>query len=69
MLNIYTDGVVEAMDSDHTLYGAQRLVEVVDRLYDSSPREVVRGIRESIEAFAGNAPLSDDTTYIVCRIM
>lgn len=69
LLVMYTDGVVEAMDSDHVQYDTQRLVEVVDRSYDSSPREVVRRIRESIEAFVGNAPLSDDTTYIVCRIM
>lgn len=68
LLVMYTDGVVEAMDSDHVLYGAQRLAEVVDRSYDSSPREVLRKIRESIEAFVGNTPLADDTTYIVCRV-
>jgi len=69
LLVMYTDGVVEAMNSDHIQYGAQRLAEVVDRFYDSSPREVVRRIRESIEAFVGNVPLADDTTYIVCRIL
>jgi sigma-B regulation protein RsbU (phosphoserine phosphatase) len=68
LLVLYTDGVIEAADPNNDLFGTDRLVGVVERLYDSSSRDVVRGIRQSIEGFVVDRPLSDDTTLVVCRI-
>jgi sigma-B regulation protein RsbU (phosphoserine phosphatase) len=68
LLVLYTDGVIEATDSGDNLFGTERLLQVVERLHDSSPKEVIRGIRETIEEFVVDRPLSDDVTLVVCSI-
>jgi sigma-B regulation protein RsbU (phosphoserine phosphatase) len=68
LLVLYTDGVIEAGDPNDTQFGIDRLVESVERRQDSSPREVIQGIRESMEGFMGDRPPSDDITLVVCRI-
>ncbi len=68
LLVLYTDGVIEAADPNNTFFGTDRLVGVVERLRDSSPREVVLGIRQAMEGFIGDRLPSDDITMVVCRI-
>jgi sigma-B regulation protein RsbU (phosphoserine phosphatase) len=68
LLVLYTDGVVEATDPNNNLFGMDRLVGAVERLYNSSLKEMVQGIRQSVEGFVVGRPLSDDTTFVVCRI-
>ena len=68
LLVLYTDGVIEAADPNDDQFGTDRLVRVVERLHNSSPREVIWGIREAVEGFVVDRPLSDDITLVVCRI-
>lgn len=68
LLVMYTDGVTEAMNPQNEEFGNERLVAMIERLYQSTPKEVVRGIREGLENFSGGQPLADDTTVLVCRI-
>jgi sigma-B regulation protein RsbU (phosphoserine phosphatase) len=68
LLVLYTDGVIEAAAPDNALFGSNRLAGVVERLQDSSPREVILGIRESMEGFIGDRLPSDDITLVACRI-
>jgi sigma-B regulation protein RsbU (phosphoserine phosphatase) len=68
LLVMYTDGVTEAVDPQNEEFGSERLVVIIERLYQSTPKEVVRGIREGLENFSGGQPLADDTTVLVCRI-
>jgi len=68
LLAMYTDGVTEAVDPQNEEFGSERLVATIERLYQSPPKEVVRGIREGLEDFGGGKPLADDTTVVVCRI-
>jgi sigma-B regulation protein RsbU (phosphoserine phosphatase) len=67
LLVMYTDGVVEAADPAKDFFGEAHLAEIVERLHDSSPRDVVRGVRQSLESFVMGKPLSDDITLVVCR--
>jgi sigma-B regulation protein RsbU (phosphoserine phosphatase) len=67
LMVMYTDGVVEAANPANNFFGVDHLAEVVRRLHASSPREVVRGIRQSLESFVMGKPLSDDITLVVCR--
>ena len=64
---MYTDGVVEAADHAKNFFGSDHLAEVVRGLYTSSPREVVRAIRQDLEGFMMGEPPSDDMTLVVCR--
>jgi sigma-B regulation protein RsbU (phosphoserine phosphatase) len=68
LLVLYTDGVIEAENPNNDLFGTDRLLEVVERLHNSSPREVLLGIRETMEGFIMDRSLSDDTTLVVCRV-
>jgi sigma-B regulation protein RsbU (phosphoserine phosphatase) len=68
LLVLYTDGVIEAANPNNDLFGTERLVRVVEQLHNSSPKEVMRGIREAIEEFVEDRSPSDDITLIVCRI-
>jgi sigma-B regulation protein RsbU (phosphoserine phosphatase) len=68
LLVLFTDGVIEAANPENELFGTEHLVEVVQRLHNSSPREVILGIRKTVEEFIENSPLADDITLVVCRI-
>ncbi len=69
LLVMYTDGLIEASNPGNHSFGADQLAGVVERLHDSSSREVVRGIRMSLEGFVMGKPLLDDITLVVCRIV
>jgi sigma-B regulation protein RsbU (phosphoserine phosphatase) len=68
VLVLYTDGVVEATDRDDNLFGTERLAHTVQRWHRSPPREIVHGIRQSIEEFSAGRPLADDVTLVVCKV-
>jgi sigma-B regulation protein RsbU (phosphoserine phosphatase) len=68
LLVMYTDGVTEAVDPQNEEFGSERLVAMIEPLYQSPPKEVVSAIREGLESFSGGKPLADDTTVVVCRI-
>jgi sigma-B regulation protein RsbU (phosphoserine phosphatase) len=68
LLVLYTDGVTEATAPNDELFGTDRLVKAIEQWRDASPRAVIQGIRQTVEAFTVDRPLSDDTTLVVCRI-
>jgi sigma-B regulation protein RsbU (phosphoserine phosphatase) len=68
VLVLYTDGVVEAMDSGNALFGTERLARVLKEAYSALPRDVVRVLRADLESYAGQKALTDDTTFVVCRV-
>jgi serine phosphatase RsbU (regulator of sigma subunit) len=67
LLVFYTDGVTEAENSSHELFGEERLIGVVSRYAHLSPDELIGRIREEIVSFASGAPQSDDITLMVLR--
>ena len=68
LLVMYTDGVTEAVNLQNKEFGRERLAALIERVYQSTPKEVVLEIREGLEVFGGGKPLADDTTVVVCRI-
>ena len=60
----YTDGVPEATDGNEELYGMERLEQVLCRHADAPPEELLRRIKEDIDAFVGDAPQFDDITML-----
>lgn len=62
-LFLYTDGVTEAMNYAHKLYGEKHLTEVLSRT-DANPRAIVTTVNTDVAAFAGETEQSDDLTAL-----
>lgn len=61
-LFLFTDGVTEAENSHHQLFGDDRTESVLHMRRD--PRAHLSAMHEAIDAFVGNAPQSDDITML-----
>ena len=66
-LFVYTDGVTEASDKNHQLFGEQRLVDALNKSVDALPEELLKNVKDSIDAFVGDAPQFDDITMLAFR--
>jgi len=60
-----TDGVVEAADSEGTLFGEDRLTEVLRREHPASAAEILNEVFTQVEAHS--AVQADDITVVVLR--
>jgi serine phosphatase RsbU (regulator of sigma subunit) len=60
---LYTDGVVEALNTRGQVYGDDRLREVAARPAPG-PDALVRAIDDDVRAFAAGQPQSDDVTIV-----
>jgi len=61
----YTDGIVEAMNSDKELYGFERLTAAVEKAADKGARDMLDAMLADVGAFVGEAEQHDDMTVIV----
>jgi sigma-B regulation protein RsbU (phosphoserine phosphatase) len=66
-LVIFTDGVVEAIDSKEDEYGEAELIRLVDRRVAAAPSELLRGLLEELNTFVGNTPQHDDMTCLLLK--
>jgi len=62
-LFLYTDGVTEAQNPAHQLFGRNQLLEVLGE-GDSKPNETLKLVRKRIRQFADGEPQSDDITML-----
>ena len=67
VLVIYTDGIVEARDAQETMFGSDRLRELVSN-GPSSAQELLDAIVMAVQAHQGNTLGVDDQTLIVLGI-
>jgi sigma-B regulation protein RsbU (phosphoserine phosphatase) len=67
-LVLLTDGVTEAANHDDAQFGADRALEFIRSHLQNSAAELVRGIHETVRAFAGGGPPSDDISSVVCKV-
>jgi sigma-B regulation protein RsbU (phosphoserine phosphatase) len=63
----YTDGVTEAMDKNNEMYGAERVLEILNDNHDSTSEEILMRVSEGVKEFVGNAPQFDDITMLAFR--
>lgn len=64
MMCLYTDGVVEAEDRDHKLFGEERLLDCFEGKSESDSAEIIASVKESIEAFIKGNSQFDDMTML-----
>ncbi len=67
-LFLYTDGVTEAMDSACNLFSEHRLEEVLRRMAERTPRELIQGVMSAVQRFTAGAEQSDDITALAIQL-
>jgi sigma-B regulation protein RsbU (phosphoserine phosphatase) len=67
LLVFYTDGVTEAMNASHDLFGEERLQATVAANANASAQEVLDAILDAVREFTGDVEQSDDLTLFVIR--
>lgn len=64
-----TDGIVETVSIDKTLFGIERLRGFIVRNRHLSARGIVDGLYQAARDFAGHLKQHDDITCIVVKIL
>ena len=64
---LYTDGVTEATNAENALYGEERLASLLNTMNGLSGEALCRAVKADIDAFAGDAPQSDDITMLYLK--
>lgn len=65
---LYTDGVTEAENNEHKLYGEDRLAKILTKAKDYVPMDICHIVEDDVTKFAEGAPQSDDITMLAFRI-
>ena len=70
-LFLYTDGVTEAINETEELYGGARLLHTLNGAVspETSSREILAAVRDSLSAYVGEAEQSDDITMLGLRFL
>jgi sigma-B regulation protein RsbU (phosphoserine phosphatase) len=63
-LFVYTDGVAEANDKVHNMFGMDRIVTVLNENQDSTPDDTIKNMLIAVEDFCDGAEQFDDTTML-----
>jgi sigma-B regulation protein RsbU (phosphoserine phosphatase) len=64
---LYTDGVTEAENPEHALFGMDRLLDTARKTGAVAPDEFLQTMKRAVRGFADGAEQSDDLTMLVIR--
>lgn len=67
-LLVYTDGVTEAENANHTLFGEERLRKTCEKMKAQSSSNIIKGVAEAVNEYVGEAPQSDDITILHLKL-
>ena len=67
LLFLYTDGLTEAENANHELYGEQRMMQCLSAMSVTRPREIIESLQDNVEVFVDGAQQSDDLTMLAVR--
>lgn len=66
---LITDGIEEAMKADDSMFGEERVLELMRRHIGESAQSMVEALYTAVLEFAGDAPQLDDATAVVIRVL
>ena len=66
-LVLYTDGIKEALNSEHKEFGSKRLLASVQKAMDCPFDEQQKSILSELEDFTKNTDPTDDITIVILR--
>ena len=61
---VYTDGVPEATNARHELFGTARMVEALNRDREAEPMDVLKNVQKAVDDFVEDAEQFDDLTML-----
>jgi len=64
---MYTDGVTEAMNAEHKLFGEEKLLDVVTSQSDTSVTNLIESVIHAVETHVQAYEQSDDITVLALR--
>ena len=67
LLVLYTDGIVEALNNEHTFYGTQRLNSMLKRNKNHSAADLLNTLSLDLKKFIDEAKQHDDMTMVVMK--
>lgn len=67
-LFVYTDGVPEAMDADHQLFGTERMISALNTDPAASPEQILGNVRDAVDHFVKDAEQFDDLTMLCVEL-
>ena len=65
-LFLYTDGLDEAEDAGHNMFGKKRVMEVI-KTAGTQPRALIRRMTQAVADFTGDTEQSDDLTMLALQ--
>jgi PAS domain S-box-containing protein len=65
---LVTDGILEAQSPEGTLFGSERLLDVIRTTRDRSGQEILEELRRAVGRHTGTEVFKDDLTAVVIRI-
>jgi sigma-B regulation protein RsbU (phosphoserine phosphatase) len=65
ILFVYSDGLTNAENPRHEMFGQTRLLEIIQQQAPSGSQALERGILNAVEAFTQGMAQADDITYMV----
>ncbi|MBR1472415.1 MAG: serine/threonine-protein phosphatase [Lachnospiraceae bacterium] len=63
----YTDGVTEAMNAEDKMFGAERLLAVMNAAREATAEELMEHVKKNVAAFVGEADQFDDLTLLYLK--
>ena len=67
MLFLYTDGVPEATDADHGLFGTVRMLSALNSVKTGRTTDVLEAVSAAVDAFVDGSPQFDDMTMLCLK--
>ena len=65
---IFTDGLLEAMDSERHFYGLKRLLDIMSGDKIKEPEKVLKTILDDVRVFIRSEPYHDDLTMLAMEV-
>jgi phosphoserine phosphatase RsbU/P len=66
-LVVFTDGLVEAVNSREEEYGESRLLSAIEAGRSVEPADLLRRLMNELDIFVGNTPQHDDVTCMLLK--
>ena len=67
MLFLYTDGLTEAKNREHQMFGVERVMDVLNDNVGLKPAQLLEKMEHEVHAFVEDAEQSDDLTMLAIR--
>ena len=68
ILLLYTDGITEAINQQGTLWGEDRLADIIRQNANSSAEQLIQKILQALKDHTDGSPLADDVTLMISRV-